>query len=161
MSELVGLSLDVTGLGEAVLPLSRVIDAGRDMRPLWNTFVPVLRMMEQEHFDSEGGGGRAGAWAPLSPAYARWKAGRYPGRPILVAEGTLRSSLVDEGATGQIVRAAADSLVFGTSDPTAIYHQMGTSRMPKRPPLDIGPAHEAELADIAETWLGRVARDGR
>ena len=75
MSELIGLSLEVTALDAALVPLTRVIAAGRDMRPLWDTLVPVLRMMEEEHFNAEGGG-LSGAWAPLSPAYARWKAGR-------------------------------------------------------------------------------------
>ena len=39
----------------------------------------------------------AGPWKPLSDAYRRWKEEHYPGRPILVASGTMRDRSVLAG----------------------------------------------------------------
>ena len=65
-----------------------------------------LREMIAEQFATEG---RAGGtpWAPLAPS-------------------TLRGSLVEAGAPGHVEELDAQSLLFGSSLPYAIFHQTGT-----------------------------------
>jgi hypothetical protein len=60
-----------------------------DLRPFWPLLVPVFIGWMGAQFATEGGWGGQ-TWAPLSPAYAQWKAAHYPGRSILIREGAMR-----------------------------------------------------------------------
>lgn len=71
------------------------------------------------------------AWAPLADSTEDEKARMgYPAESPLMATGEMQESYRNEveGLDG----------VVGTSDPKAIYHELGTTKMPPRPVL--GPA---------------------
>lgn len=55
--------------------------------------------------------------------------------PLLRFSGKLANSILDPQAMGAVKELSATSLVLGTTIPYALYHQLGTSKMPARPPI--------------------------
>ena len=112
--------------------------------PAFGDVVRLFQAHEKQHFETEGRStGRK--FRKLSENYRKWKSKAYPGRPILVLRGTLRTALVKGGqGTDGIRRVTRDSLVVGI-DPnsrTAVYaraHSRGQGRLPKRPPVRYDP----------------------
>src|SRR5438445_4244421 len=81
---------------------------------------PILTVQ----FGTEGGSGASGPWSPLSEAYAAAKLKRWGAKPILVASGRLRDSLL--GDTGDTIKNYSPHLIeFGTSVSYAMPHQTG------------------------------------
>lgn len=158
----VGLSLewrDDVDLHRVAVAFER---AGAEVVQLGKYVFPELSKLLEEHeaqqFDEEGGG-PAGTWAPLSEQYAAQKARMYPGKGILERTGTLRAALT--GASSFARREwSDDDFAFGTVGvPYASFHQTGTARMPKRPPVDFGSGFEADVQRIAEQGLRRALRE--
>lgn len=90
------------------------------------------------------------AWAPLSASYeAKKVAAGFPANSPLVRSGDMRDSI------GRTVRGM--EAVVGATDPTMVFHELGTSRMPPRPVL--GPAVFRNRKAI-ERLLGDALRDG-
>jgi len=118
-----------------------------DFRQLgtWKAVASNFRKIEKQAFDSEGGTTKSGKWKALKPKYAAAKLKRWGPVPILTASGDLYRSLTQEGAKDAIYQETAQELVIGTSDKKAGYHQSGTSRMPKRSPIDFTPEQEKEM----------------
>ena len=103
---------------------------------------PAIETAERGYFASETDSSGQ-AWAPLAASTIAKK-----GHDIILVEtGALRASLV--GVTGDSIRdAGADFGVFGTSDPKAMFHQEGTSRMPARPPVGVSEELLETIAGI-------------
>lgn len=106
---------------------------------------------QRTQFDTEGRHGSAG-WASLSPAYAAWKAKNFPGRPLLVLKGDLRSSLTDKNHPNFVYRVTPFALTLGTTDPKARWHQKGTQDMPDRKPV--------ELVESQKTRWPKLVQEG-
>jgi hypothetical protein len=104
--------------------------------------VPIFIGWMGEQFASEGGWGGQ-TWAPLSPAYAVWKSQNYPGRSILIRDGTLRRA-----ASSPRREATPRTLTLWIDDDVAGYHQDGTDRMPARPIIP-SPLPAAALRDVS------------
>ena len=85
------------GGAQALEHLRRAVS---DLRPAWAQIIEAFKVQQRELFAGEGR--EAGGWEPLDPAYARWKAKRFPGRGILQRTGKLAAA-----ATG----ASSDFLV--------------------------------------------------
>lgn len=107
---------------------------------------------------------KAGFDAPLSPAYQRWKNQHFPNAPILVLSGRMKASLLGPGADGSVWRPGPRSLEVGSEVPYAIYHQVGTHRMPARPPLrftstDAPNVGKLLQAYVVEAWKARRAAE--
>lgn len=124
---------------------------------LWTRIHVAFGTAEREQFDSRGAKGSRGAWAPLSPRYVAWKNLHYPGRPLMVATGAMRASLL--GVTGDsIYKTTADTLEMGTTR-LAGYHT--SDRNKNRWAIDISDAQAQALfggalkawgADMAKEW---------
>ncbi len=104
-------------------------------------------------FESEGAAGMGNSWMPLSETYGAWKAKHGPGVPILVglhpvskgtrqnptrpqsytASGAMRRSLLDPAD----VHVTPRRMLYSPTDPKAGYHQTGTSKMPRRPLVEL------------------------
>lgn len=118
-----------------------------------------LTLIAGDFYKSEGAIFRLngpGQYADLSPNYKPRKQKRW-GRvyPILLASGALRDSVTsgtDSNSISQIVNK--DTLIIGTRIPYGRYLQEGTSKMPARPFLFIGP--ESRYANSEQQ--GRVGR---
>jgi phage gpG-like protein len=125
-------SIDGEDLVQVALPAVRK-DLS-DLREFWTRYVaPKLYRDIQDNFESEGGS--VGGWAPLSPAYAAWKAKKYPGRPILVRSGALKRSLTysgDRPGPEGLFEATQQALVIGTRIPYARHHQRPKGSRPPR-----------------------------
>jgi phage gpG-like protein len=129
----VKLSVTVDGLERSTRAFKVLDDSIKDFREVW----PEIRMYwvraNVEHFESEGARGGQ-KWQPLSANYAKWKAKKYPGKPILVRTGRLFRSLTLGGFGTDIINDEQPrSLTLGTAVPYAKYHQRGTSRLAQRP----------------------------
>ena len=99
---------------------------------------------------------RGGDWAEHAPSTQK-KRGR--GAPILVENGDLRASLERDGVN-HLLEIEHDTIREGSTDPKAIYHQHGTSRMPERAILD-GPTQMTldAMKQAAVTGLHESAKD--
>jgi phage gpG-like protein len=79
------------------------------------------------------------AWAPLKDPRAKGHAlgaGAGAGAGPLIGNGELMQSVISQGS-GNIMEMTGDSLRWGTSLPYAADVQLGTSRMPARPFLNV------------------------
>ncbi|MFB3921597.1 MAG: phage virion morphogenesis protein [Terriglobia bacterium] len=74
--------------------------------------------------------------------------GRGNTSPLLVRTGALRDSLTRTGA-GHIEEMDEGSLILGTRVPYAMFHQLGTRRMPARPIIVL-------TGERAQRWSGFV-----
>lgn len=128
-----------------------------DLRPFWPKVVPIFIGWMRAQFETEGEFA-GNHWAPLSPAYAAYKAIRFPGKGILIAHGDLRKA-----ASNPRRNASRQSLTLTIVDPKIQYHQEGTDRMPARPllfgdPLPLVAAAQLDTAasEFIDDWLRRI-----
>lgn len=136
----------------------------RDLRePLRQVAHDVIYPEIRHQFDHDG----EPAWPGLSPGYARLKARRHPGVPLLIASGALRRSLTEPDQPHAIYELTADSLTLGTSLPTpggewnlGLLHQLGAARanIPPRLMLRLRAAAQTQAVVIFENWFTAVAR---
>jgi phage gpG-like protein len=102
--------------------------------PLKGRIQRAIRAMIRDQFTTQGG--FSGGWAHLSPSTLRAKALRGTlGKGILRDSDRLYNSVAKtRGITADtILEIQKYSLRYGTNVPYAIYHQLGTIRMPRRP----------------------------
>lgn len=130
-----GVEIDLQGLDTVKLNLNKVEKAVKDIRPGLKKVANDIRETEDRVFKAEGAYGSRARWKKLSPNYKKWKSRVFPGQPILQASGGLRQSLVYKGNANHIETITKTSLTFGSRDPKFSWHQTGTRKMPKRPPL--------------------------
>jgi phage gpG-like protein len=120
-----------------------------DMRPAWAELKRRFLNAERRQFSSEGAYGGA-RWSPLSPAYGAWKARHAPGKPILQLSGELMRSLTQ----GPEIDVEEPSYaIFGSAVDYGRYHQHGTPRMPKRPPIALTEAERQEWVRVVQRFL--------
>jgi phage gpG-like protein len=119
-------------------------DSLADNSPALREIADDFREMVAQQFASEG---RAGG-APWAIRKSRGGArSRSAGWPLLVRTGTLRDSLTAPGAA-HIEEMDARSLTLGSRVPYAMFHQLGTRRMPARPMIVLTDERRAEWTEI-------------
>ena len=113
----------------------------QDASEAWPPVTNLIHRHNMRTFRTRGAGtGDGRKWVRLSPRYRARKARDFPGRPILVRTGALRSALT--GGSGSRVRKTKKTLTVGASGEQAeigTYHQLGTAYMPARPPIKFDP----------------------
>lgn len=131
--------------------LTAFVERGEDATPAFEAMRARFLDAERRQFDSQG----HGSWPALSPRYGAWKATHFPGRPLLVRTGDLRRSLT-EGPEVSVIQPRR--AIFGSAVEYGVYHQQGTSRMPRRKVVDFSEAERRAWVKILERWLteGRV-----
>lgn len=128
---------------------------GRD--GLFARFLKVIPGFIKKNFDSEGT--RLGmTWKPLTPAYARAKAIKYPGNPILVASGHLRLASTIPNVPGNFIHWSGNTMLYGVDHTKfkglyPIFHQYGTSKMPPRPYMGLANEDFEELVKITTDYM--------
>lgn len=135
---------------------TRYVSDLADLTPLWGDLADLLRHQTDHNFDTEGAASGP-RWRPLSKAYARWKAARFPGKPILQRSGKLRDSLVRE-SWGHVYEARERAMVWGTSVPYAGFHQSGTRHMPSRPIIRLTEGNQDDMTKVVHAFLLRTAK---
>lgn len=157
------LSVEIQGAADVKRGLAALLADLQDLRPFWrDVFAPKYFGIVQDLFATggraRGGGGRfkGGAWQPLSQKYAVWKRKHYPGKPLLVREGTLKESVRWTGkgtGVGGIFEAYPTYAIAGTSVPYAKAHNSGLGHMPLR---EFMPQPDpAVFAPLLKAWLQR------
>lgn len=84
---------------------------------LWAPLNSVLDASTGRNFNSQGA--QSGGWRALSPAYAKLKAVKYPGQPIMRATGALYRSLTDAFDSNAIFISRPTEMIRGTRLPYA------------------------------------------
>jgi len=128
----------------------------RDLTPAWPAIVVYLNLATLQNFITQGG--RIGSpWRPLSAAYAKWKAVKYPGQPILRASDRLFRSVTSK-TEDTVEESGPDFLTWGTSVYYGRYHQRGGRRLPKRVFLMINDQDRRAIKLIVQAHLANSAR---
>lgn len=137
---------------------NRIEEHISDFRNIWPRVAQEFYAIEEEQFASEGAHGASGKWAPLSPAYKRWKEIHFPGEPILKLEHFLYPSLTRADAPDSIFRMDAQEMTLGSRTPYATAHQRGTGRMPARPPISLTEADKRRIQKSIQRGLVEFTR---
>jgi phage gpG-like protein len=120
-----------------------------DEGPALQTIADDFREMIAQQFASEG---RAGGtpWPPLAAATLRRKRA---GAAILFRTGALLESLRGPSGANHVEEIGPDTLTLGSRLPYAIFHQLGTRRMPARPIIVLSDARTERWVEIVR---GRI-----
>jgi phage gpG-like protein len=134
-----------------------------DNAPAFGEIADDFREMMAAQFASQGGAEGA-PWAPragaagVRPSHATRKTSRRERRsPLLQRTGALRDSLTRRGSSGAVENVAALSLALGSRVPYAVFHQLGTHRMPARPLLVLSEARAAQWTEFVQRGLEQKA----
>ena len=144
------IAFDFYGDVQLERTIDRTIDRAEDASPAWEAIANSLVRAERRQFATEGGyasGGRA----PLSPAYAAWKARHYPGKPILERTGRLKASLTERPLGVEVIRP--HSAILGSHVPYGLHHQRGGGRPPPRRPVELPESIRREWVKIVQRWI--------
>lgn len=155
---MIHFTADVLGEQTINRAFNRVEQFITDFRNIWPAVITEFYAIEIEQFQSEGSRGITGKWAPLSPAYRRWKEIHYPGEPILRLTHALVNSLTTPDALDSILRPEKDELVIGSSVPYAVFHQTGTGIMPARPPIAMNETSKRRIQKAIQSKLVELTR---
>ena len=130
-------------------------DALEDNAPALREIADDFREMIAQQFASEGSAGGT-PWPPRKSVGAARRfaqSGRGIASPLLVRTGALRDSLIGLGAAGNVEEIDARSLTLGTRVPYAIFHQLGTRRMPARPIIVLSDARTERWTEIVRSAI--------
>ncbi len=155
--------LSMPGFSAVTAGFNRFGDLVSDYRLFWqDEFLPAWTALMTDQFRSEGAATGA-TWRPLSAGYvaAKRKAGYRGG--ILVRGGSLSSSLIHPDNSGGlgVWRPTERTLEVGTSRPWALVHQLGSRRVPARPPMRVTAAFGRELAKGLQRFVTSIRSQQR
>lgn len=108
------------------------------------------RMMQSEALANFPAKGKVfgESWPPLSPTTVKIKEKEWSGKPMMVRTGTLKGSFGMERGKDYV---EVSNPVF-----YALFHQRGTSRMPRRVLLKITKRQVDKIAQIFSGWVKRI-----
>lgn len=130
----------------------------KSFKPAFKNIGEDFRERMKGRFEKEGAYEEMAKWGALKPAYAKIKAIRHPGCPILqLTNAWLKKSLsvkdflCEKGR--HIEEISAKEMSIGTSIPYAIYHQTGTKKMIARQPLRFSEEHKKKVVQIMHEFI--------
>jgi phage gpG-like protein len=131
----------------------------REMDTMKDWIDTEFTQYEKRLFSTEGAAGGS-RWPALSPAYAKAKQRRFPGRKIMQRSGKLRRSLVNKRDAAHVAKALLKprrAIEVGTRNETAAFHISGSAlknpRVPHRDVMQYGPRQAARYAKAITTYL--------
>ena len=147
-----GMRMTMSFSGDVQLDrtLVRMAHDVADARPIWEVIAQSFQRSERRNFKSQGAYA-SGTWAPLSPAYAAWKARAYPGTKILERTGDLKKSLTERPFGVEVIEPTF--IVLGTDIAYAEYHQNGTDKMPQRRPVEFTESLRRDWMKLIQSFL--------
>lgn len=148
------LSFMVDGALQLERFLDILADDVDDFKDAFKKMADDFRETEENVFASSGAFEGNSAWSPLKPGYKVWKTIKVGNQPILTFKGDLRKSLGSKG-NNHVERITKDSLVIGTRDIKAIFHQRGTRKMPKREVVKLTEPQKRRWVRIAHDEIFR------
>lgn len=145
------IAFDVQGERQISVAFQAYQHEVEDMSVPLGRSADVILAQIRANFATEGAAGQSGGWPPLSPAYAAWKAKRFPGRPILVRHGGMKGALLNRP---QAVTVLKQRMLYHPANRYAGWHQTGTRHMPARPPVRMTDASiRAAIDRVFVVWL--------
>jgi phage gpG-like protein len=148
------MRVHVEVLGDVVLSRTflRVGENATDLRPALAAIFRDWEDRVDKQFSSEGSA-MGTPWEPLADStLAQKAAGGYP-PDILIRTGALRASF--KGGSDHVSDIRRDGGEWGTTDPKALFHQHGTSRMPARPVFKLDePARREAMRTLQRHIFG-------
>lgn len=120
---MINFSASVDGVEVLNRSFNRIERHISDFRNIWPEVSGRIYGIFGRAFDTEGRSTAAGKFKPLTPAYAKRKAIKYPGQTILKATNSLYESMTDPDAPDAIFRPERDQLIMGTRREGAKAHQ--------------------------------------
>lgn len=150
---MVRFTFDIDGVPAFDRGFNRISETISDFRSIWPNVAKEFYAIEAGQFRSEGARGASGKWAPLSPAYLKYKAKAFPGAPILQATRSLVDSLTSPNALDSIFRPERDELIIGTQREGAVYHQRGAGKMPARPTISFTDPDKRQIQKAIQVGL--------
>lgn len=151
--------VELPGQPAFVRGLQRFADQIENFQPFWEEwFKPAWVRHVTLHYETQGGS-TGGQWAPLREAYGIWKQKHWPGLPVGVLSGATRESLTFSGDPRAIWNASPTSLTVGTNVPYAMYLQLGTRRMPARPPLRVNDEFVNLMGSLLQEFAVKTLRN--
>lgn len=148
--------LEIAGQVQMDRGIARFADGVTDYRPIWPVIEDDFYAQEKDQFKTEGAEGGE-KWQELSAAYWEWKEAHYPGKPILQRTGDLERSLTSGSDPNAVRREERKTLTLGSRVPYALYHQLGTKRMPARPEIQLPEAFKRTTMHHMQTYLVQMA----
>lgn len=145
-------SATVDGVETINRAFNRVDEFISDFRNVWPYVTTEFYQIEKEQFDTEGAAGASGKWAPLSPAYKKWKEIHFPGQPILRLRNDLFESLTSPDALDSIYIPEKDQLTIGTKVPYGRVHQR------ERPPISMNEQQKRRIQKAIQRGLVEFTR---
>ena len=145
----VDIDIDVKGVAKAQARFTGMIARSKAFEPIFVKAKKRLELSNAANFTAQGL--PSGGWSPLDPQYAAWKQTRFPGRPMLVGDGSLFRSVTS--MTSGVSSIAPTKAEFGTNVEYAKFHQYGTRKMPKRKVIFEPVGFAKETAGDAVKWI--------
>lgn len=143
--------LDILGEKQVSRDLMRFGERADDMTPALSELADDFLRIEKKQFRSQGGYA-SGGWAPLAPSTLLAKAQRGLDPRKLHATLALRRSLTSRGGD-HVRRIYPDRMEVGTQVDYAIFHQHGTSRMPRRRPVELRGSDRRRWIKVLQRFL--------
>ncbi len=106
-----------------------------ELMKYWDTVDDVICESEKQIFANENVVTNYTQWVSLSPKYSKWKSRNYPGKKILERTGVMKAAASIKNAAGHYFMKDYLFTISGIDPfvvPYAMYHQNGTSKMPRR-----------------------------
>jgi len=147
------LRWSIEGREDLVRRLRGISDKLQDWRPAFEETAHDLKeIFANDVFDTEG---RAigQPWAPLSPAYAAYKAQKYPGKGILEASGKMRKSFQ--------TLVKPDMAAIWNTAAYFKYHQSNQPRfhLPRRAMMALAEQQKQLIVKIFHTYFLRKIKE--
>jgi phage gpG-like protein len=134
----------VEGVPQLTAKFSALREGITDFRGVtWTRVRNAFFKVEKEIFANEGG---ASKWKDLSSPYKELKQKKYGNQPILQASGRFYKSLTSRSGDA-VMEETETELTLGSRTPYGGFHHTGTSKMPRRDPLDFTEAHKKEITE--------------
>lgn len=146
------ITLEAFGEVQFSRELLRLSAAGKDMRPAFDNIHEMFIRAEKMQFATQGGSG-SGGWAPLAPSTKAYKKQAKLDPRILHATLRLRDSLTQSSHPDHVYRASADEMFVGSKVEYGIHHQFGTSRMPRRRPVEFTENFRSNIVKALQSHL--------
>jgi phage gpG-like protein len=134
----------------------------RDMREIRDALDIEFTKQRKRTFATEGAAGGE-KWDALSPAYAKWKQKKKPGRKIMQFSGKLRKSLVNRNDPGHVAtyrKKPRPVVTLGTHNIVAAYHApkhlagaLANPNVPVRDVMQHSNRQEAKLLKVLAAAL--------
>ena len=149
---LVPISIRVDGDVEYARAFDLSARLADDLRePLGDVGAELIGAVSRQ-FASEGASELGTRWQPLSPAYAAWKQANYPGRPMLVRTGEMRSAAVD---ARRALSITPRRLTYTVDSDYAIHHHRGEG-VPSRRFVVLSTATRRSIDRVFVEWLSGI-----